>query len=118
MITKEVIKNIYRKYPRRADGADDLDIAMLFETVGNIHNIRIDIDADTLTIGSINPRSPFHDLPLSHVHAFVPFDQWTAAVLANAIIFLNRREPKVTIHIKPARPTLADHLRSLFHRKS
>lgn len=117
MITKEVIKNIYRKYPRRAAGADDLDIAMLFETVGDIHNINIDIDADTITIGSIDPRSPFHALPLSHIHAFVPFDLWTAAVLANAIVFLNRREPKVTIHIKPSRPTLTDRIQSLFRRK-
>lgn len=117
MITKEVIKNIYRKYPRRAAGADDLDIAMLFETVGDIHNINIDIDSDTITIGSIDPRSPLHALPLSHVHAFVSFEQWTAIVLANTIIFLNRREPKVTIHIKPTRPTLTDRLQSFFRRK-
>lgn len=115
MITKEVIKNLYKKYPRRARSVDDLDIAMLFETVGEMHNINIETNA--LTIGSIDPKSIFHTIPLSHVHAFVPFEEWTAIVLHSSIIFLNRRNPNVSVHLKPVSPSLSDRLRGVFSRE-
>ncbi len=117
MITKEVIKNLYKKYPRRARSVDDLDIAMLFETVGEMHNINIDIETNALTIGSIDPKSIFHTIPLSHVHAFVPFEEWTAIVLHSSIIFLNRRNPNVSVHLKPVSPSLSDRLRGVFSRE-
>lgn len=116
MITKEVIKNLYKKYPRRARSIDDLDIAMLFETVGEMHNINIDIDTNALTVGSIDPKSIFHTIPLSHVHAFVPFEEWTAIVLHSSIIFLNRLKPTVSVHLKPVSPSLSDRLRGVFRR--
>ncbi len=116
MITKEVIRTLYKKYPRRAKSFDDLDIALLFETVGQMHNINIDIDTNTLSIGSIDPKSVFHTIPLSHVHAFVPFEEWTAVVLHSSIVFLNRRNATVSVHLKPVSPTITDRLKGVFNR--
>lgn len=117
MITKDVIKRIYKKYPRRAASIDDINMAILFETVGDIHSINIDIELNILTIDSIEPHSPFHTLRLEHIHAFVPFEQWTAIVLDNTIIFLSRHEPKISVHLKPARPTLIDRIRLILRLK-
>lgn len=114
MITKEVIQTLYKKYPRRAKSVDELDMAMLFETVGVMHNISVDIETNTLTIGSIEPKSIFHTIPLSHIHAFVPFEEWTAIVLHSSIIFLNRKKPTVQIHLKPIKPTLGSRLKGIF----
>ncbi|MCM1033166.1 MAG: hypothetical protein NC405_05355 [Odoribacter sp.] len=116
MITKEVIKTLYKKYPRRAKSFDDLDIALLFETVGEIHNINIDIDTNMLTVGSIDAKSIFHSIPLTHVHAFVPFEEWTAIVLHSSIIFLNRNNTTVSVHLKPISPTISDRLRDMFKK--
>ncbi len=117
MITKEVIKTLYKKYPRRCKSIDDLDIAMLFETVGAMHDISIDPETDKLIIGSMDPKSIFRKIPLAHVHAFVPFEEWTAIVLHSSIIFLNRLKPTVSVHLKPITPSLTDRLRGVLSSK-
>lgn len=117
MITKEVIKTLYKKYPRRPKSFDELDIALLFETVGELHKITIDIDTNTITIGSIDPKSVFHLIPLSHVHGFVPFEEWTAVVLHSSILFLNRRNTTVSVHLKPVSKTFGDRVKDIFGKE-
>lgn len=114
MITQEVIKTLYKKYPRRAKSIDDLDIALLFETVGERHDVSVDIDANTLTISSIDSKSIFHSIPLAHIHAIVPFEEWTAIVLHSSIIFLNRRNTSVSVHLKEIKPSLSEKVKSIF----
>lgn len=114
MITKEVISAIYKKYPKRAKSIDCLDFALLFEAAGMMHDINIDMDNNKLVIGSIDPKSVFHSVPLSNIHAFVPFDEWVAVVLHSSIIFLNRKSPKSSIHLKPIEVGFTDRLRDMF----
>lgn len=116
MITKEVIKTLYKKYPRRARSIDELNIALLFESVGDLHDINIDIETNTMTIGSVDAKSIFHAIPLSHIHAIVPFEEWTAIVLHSSVIFLNRRDITVSVHLRPLEPTLSQRVRGLFHK--
>jgi len=114
MITKEVIQTLYKKYPKRAKCIDCLDIALLFDTVGVVHDINVDIEANKLIIGSIDDKSIFKFIPLSNIHAIVPFEEWTAVVLHSSIIFLNRKDTKVSIHLKPPTRTVADRIKGLF----
>ena len=114
MITKEVIKTLYKNYSERPDSVDCLDMSMLFETVGSLHNISVDIDTLMLKIGSIDSRSMFHDILLSHIHAFVLFDEWVAVVLRASIIFLSRTSTSVYVHVKQLKPTLLDCVRGIF----
>lgn len=116
MITKEVIQAIYKQYPKRAKNVDELDFGMLFDTVGTLHDISVDFNTNRLIIGSLDPRSIFRSIPLTHIHAFVPFEEWTAIVLNASILFLNRKTPEVSIHLKPQETTMGDKLRSLFGR--
>lgn len=116
MITKEVIQTLYKKYPNRAKSVDCLDIALLFDTVGVLHDIKVDIEANKLIIGSIDEKSIFRSIPLSHIHAIVPFEEWTAVVLHSTIIFLNRKNTKVSIHLKPPTRSFSDKLKGLFGR--
>lgn len=118
MITKEVIKTLYKQYPRRPKSIDCLDMVLLFDTVGAMHDITVDIDTGELVIGSIDDKSIFHRIPLSHIHAFVPFEEWTAIVLHSSIIFLNRKNTKVSVHLKPPVPTVTERLKGLFHKES
>lgn len=114
MITKEVIQNIYKKYPKRAKSVDDLDFGLLFDTVGVTHDISVDFNTNRLIIGSLDSRSIFRSIPLSHIHAFVPFEEWTAIVLNASILFLSKRGPDVSIHLKPQEMSVADRLKSIF----
>ena len=112
MITKEVINSIYKQYPHRAKIVDCLDIPMLFDSVGKLHNITVDIDSERLIIGSLNPKSVFHSILLKHIHAFLPFENWTAIVLPTSIIFLNKKNRQVSIHIKPHKESLGDRIKN------
>lgn len=114
MINNDVIQAIYKQYPKRAKSVDELDFGLLFDTVGEPHNINIDFDSNRLVIGSLGEKSIFRSIPLAHIHAFVPFEQWTAIVLNASIIFLNRHNNEVSVHLKPQEQSIADRLRSLF----
>ena len=116
MITRDTIHRIYKQYPRRARSIDDLDMAMLFDTVGTMHNISVDAAANRLTIGSLGEKDIFRTLPLSNIHAFVPFEKWVVIVLHSSIIFLSRTDTTVEIDLREAAPSRFERLRSLFHR--
>lgn len=111
MITGQVIDTLFKKYKKRPDSPDDLDISLLFDDdLSDIHGLTISPD-DNLIIGSIDPLSPFHRIPMRHIHAFVVFEKWVAIVLHSSIIFLNRKEPQVTLNIKPVKRTFMSKLR-------
>lgn len=118
MITRKVIQTLYNKYRKLPASPDCLDMALLFDGASEHHNIAIDMDGavDTLQIRSIDPSSPFHSIPLNHIHAIVPFEEWIAIVLHSSIIFLNRKSSKVSVHIRTEPPTLMERLRSLFRK--
>ncbi len=87
---------------------------LLFDSAGENHNISVDFDDNMnaeLIIGSIDPKSPFHRMPMSHIHAIVPFEDWVAIVLHSSIIFLNKKDSRVSIHIRPLKETLMDKIR-------
>lgn len=114
MITKEVIQEIYKQYPKRAKSVDELDFGLLFDSVGALHDINVDFTTNRLVIGSLDSRSIFRSIPLTHIHAFVPFEEWTAIVLNASIVFLNKRSTDVQVHLKPQEVSMADRLKSLF----
>ena len=114
MITKEVIQTLYKKYPKRAKSVDCLDIAMLFDTVGTLHDINVDLESGKIIIGSLDDKSIFRSIPLSHIHAIVPFEEWTVIVLHSSIVFLNRLNTKVSVHLKPLSPTLGERIKGIF----
>lgn len=118
MITKEVIATLYKKYPRRAKSIDSLDVALLFDSVGQLHDIHVDLEAGRLVIGSMDDKSIFKSIPLAHIHAIVPFEEWIAIVLHSTIIFLNRLNTKVSVHLKPLTPSFADKVKGLFSKEN
>lgn len=116
MISKEVIKTLYKKYPHRAKSIDDLDMALLFDSVGERHKISVDIETNRLIIGSLEPTFIFHAIPLAHIHAIVPFEEWIAIVLHSSIIFLNRKTDEVSVHLKPLPEGFGGKLRNMLGR--
>lgn len=116
MITKQVIDTLYKKYDKRPKSPDCLDFGLLFDVITEHHDISVDMETDQLVIGSIDAMSPFHKVPLSKIHAIVPFEEWVAIVLHSSIIFLSKKSPKVSVHIKPPKLTLWERIQTLFSR--
>ena len=112
MITKKVIEVIYKKYRKRPASIDCIDIGHLFDTVSEVHSIEI-ID-DHIVIGSLDSSSIFHKISLHRVHGIENFEETVAIVLHSSILFLNKKENKVSIHVKPQPKTFFAKLKMWF----
>lgn len=110
MITKKVIDELYRKYRRRPDSIDSLDIPLLFEHASDHHDLQIDADGN-LIIGSIDERSPFREIALRNVNGITHFDDTLAIVLHSSILFLNKHDEGVNVHIRTEQPSIWERLR-------
>lgn len=112
MVTSKVIDSLYRTYKKRPSSPDELDIALLFDPSIE-ENHHISINPETLTIGSLPQQSPFHTLPLSNIHAIVEFDRVLAIVLHSSILFLNKKDSGVHLHLKMHKPGIFERLKSM-----
>ena len=111
MITQKVIDALYKQYSKAPKSLDCLDMPLLFDAAGAHHDISVDMDDNMngeLVINSIDPASPFHRLPI------VPFEKWVAIVMHSSIIFLNRKDNSVSVHLKPVEDSFMDRLRRKF----
>lgn len=100
MLTKKVIETLYRKFNRRPESVYDLNLSLLFDYLMENHGL--ELDEEFLTINSIEPESPFHAIPLRHIHEIVEFGDDIAIILHSSIIFLGKHTPSVYIHLKEA----------------
>lgn len=114
MITQKVIDALYKKYRRRPSSIDALDISLLFDYAAEHHNVQINPDGH-LVIESIDPRSPFHSVPLANIHGITQFEDTVAIVLHSSIIFLNKADDGVNVHLRHHRPSLWQRLRWRFY---
>lgn len=115
MITKDVIDNIYKRYKSRPESPDLLNMPLLFEHA--IDNHAIYVDDGNLVIESVEPESPFHTIDLAHIHGITEFERHVAIVLANAIIFLNKHDSGVNIHLKMPKRSIIDKIRESLNRE-
>ena len=109
MVTKKVIDTTYKTCKHRPASPEELDIALLFEQLPIEH--AIGIDGDSLIIGSIPESSPFHCLPLGHIHGIIDFDDCVAIALHSSIVFLDKESERTSVHIRQERPSIIDRLR-------
>lgn len=110
MINNQVIQELYNKFPKRPASPDELDIELMFMHLMDHHDFYIDNDGN-LVINSIAPSSPFHCIPLTHIHKIVDFEDKVALVLHSSIIFLDKNDSKVHIHIRTRKQSLWDKIR-------
>lgn len=116
MITKKVIDTLYKKYHKLPKSIDCLDFGLLFDNIAEHHDISVDMDTDSLNLNGLGARSPFHKIPLSRIHAIVPFEEWVAIVLHSSIIFLNRNSSQVSVNVKPPKLSFIDKLKMSFSK--
>ena len=116
MVTKKVIDTIYRQFNHPPHSVDELNIGLLFDYA--VENHGIVIDENDLYIGSVDPRSPFAVLPLNRIHEILEFDDTIAIVLHSSIVFLNKHNSNVNIHIRMDAPSAWERLKDKFTNRS
>ncbi|MDE6438962.1 MAG: hypothetical protein K2L62_04840 [Muribaculaceae bacterium] len=111
MIQKKVIDTIYRKFRNRPASPDELNIPLLFEQLPE--ETQIEVDGTDLVINSVDAMSPFHRIPVSHIHAIIEFDEAVAIVLHSAIVFLSKDTGAMSVHLKDMKLGIIDRLRGM-----
>ena len=115
MIQKKVIDTLYKKFKKRPETPDELDIPpLLFEKVPG--DASIEIDGDRLVFNSIESSSPFHAIPIRNIHAIVEFDEAVAVVLPNSILFISKDDGAMSVHLKALGSSVLSRLGSIFSK--
>lgn len=109
MINKKVIDAIYKKCKKRPASPDELNIPLLFEKLPE--ETMIEVDGNDIVINSVDSWSPFHRIPVNHIHAILEFDEAVAIVLHSSIVFLSKDNGAMHVHLKEMKPSLLDRLR-------
>lgn len=114
MVTKKVIQTLYKQFSRPPKSADELNISLLFDYA--LENHGIFIDEDNLYIGSVDPASPFATIPLPRINQIVEFVTCLAIVLPSSIIFLDKDDSDVNIHLRldDEKPSLWQRIKDAF----
>lgn len=110
MIHKKVIDAIYKKFKHRPNTPDELDIPLLFEKLPETASV--EIDGDELVLPMVDISSPFHRIPVSHIHAIIDFDEAVAIVLHSSIVFISKDDGSVSVHLKEIGMSLLDRVRT------
>ena len=90
MVTKKTIDSIYKQYNRPPASTDELNIGLLFDYAMENHGIVID----------------------ENDHEILEFENYIAIVLANSIVFLNKNNSDVNVHIRMESPSVWSRLKS------
>ncbi len=108
MISEKNISELYRKYSRRPKSADELNLALLFES---LHDEKaVQVKGATLLINGLNEDSPFHRIPLKCIHAIINCGDTIAIVLHSSIVFINKQDGRVNVHINFKERTLLQRI--------
>lgn len=100
MINDEVIKEIYKKYKRPAKQAE-LNLPYFQELLAE--NNPIIINDEMVEIKRMDQFSPFKRFLIKSIHTVIEFERMVAFVFCNRIMFLDKNEPQVHVHLKPER---------------
>lgn len=101
MITKQVIEELYKHYRKKPSGIENLEIGLLFEPEFEQHKIEISEDGKII-INSLDKSLPIHAIDLKNVHGITRFERHLAIVLHSSILFLNKENEGVSVHVKQA----------------
>ena len=113
MITKKVIDELYHKYRKPLQGIEDLNIELLMGEASEHHDISID-EHGNVVINSIDKNSPFHKIYLNNIRGITQFENDIAVVMHSSILFLDKNNPKVNIHLRLEEPSFWDKIKAKF----
>lgn len=98
MITKEVIKDIYKQYRQPNENMEDLRIPYFIKLLEPYH--RIKFEDEELIFEDLEEFNPFRRTLVRNMHAILEFSKMVAFVFPNHILFLGKRSSELSAHFK------------------
>lgn len=108
MITDQVIKEIYKRYPKPAKKPAELRLDYYLDLLSS--NYRFSSDDMEVVVEDLEEFSPFRMFLKRSIHAIIEFDKMVAFVFRSHILFFGKEAPELRVHMKPEKP------KSLFDR--
>lgn len=99
MVTKEVIRDIYKEYTKPNENMEELRIPYFLKILEPHHNLKF--DGEELIFEDMEPTNPFRRILVRNLHAILDFSKMVAFVFPNHILFLGKRSPELSVHFKP-----------------
>lgn len=99
MITKDVIKDIYKEYSQPSENVEDLQIPRFLRMLEQNHKLKY--DGDELIFEDLEEFNPFRRILVKNLHTILEFSRYIAFVFPNHILFLGKRSPELHVHFKP-----------------
>lgn len=116
MITKEVIRDIYKEYKKPNANTEELNLPYFLELLAPHHNLGY--DGEEIVFEDMDEFNPFRRILVRNLHGIIEFDKNVAFVFPNHILFLGKRSPELHVHFKPEdeEPKKKSIFDRLFHK--
>lgn len=115
MITKEVIRDIYKEYKHPNTNVEELRIPYFLKLLEPHHHLKF--DGEELIFEDMDEFDPFRRILVRNVHGILEFNKMVAFVFPNHILFLGKRSSELSAHFKPEDETeLNKEKKSFFSR--
>lgn len=98
MITASTIANLYSSFATAPALFEDRGLTALMDMAFDTD--AVDFDGDRLVFNGIEPSSPLHSVEIERIYGAAEIQGHMAVVLPAAIIFINKADHSVRVHIK------------------
>lgn len=99
MITKDVIKEIYKNYSKPQKHREALNIPYFIDLLKPHHDLYAD-DME-IVVGNVEEFSPFRRFLIRSLHAILEFDHEVAFVFRDHILFFSKVNDNFSVNFKP-----------------
>lgn len=99
MITKDVIKEIYKSYSKPEKHREALNIPYFIDLLKPYHDLTAD-DME-IVVGGVEEFSPFKRFLIRSLHAILEFDRDVAFVFNDHILFFSKINDNFSVNFKP-----------------
>lgn len=99
MITDQVIKEIYKRYPKPAKNQADLQLDYYLDMLSA--NYHLNSDDMEIVVEDLDEFNPFRMFLRRSIHAVLEFDKMIAFVFRSHILFFGKEQPELRVHMKP-----------------
>lgn len=113
MINKKHIAELYKKHKINPNNPNKIDLEKFGSKCTKQHTISI--NNDNLIINSVEPDSPFHEIPIKNIAGIEKFENHIAIVLRNSILFLSKNTNDIHVHINVEKPSLWERIKYLIN---
>lgn len=109
MMTRQVIRRLYKKYNTPVGFKIKQDIVDLATQLGPYHNIIV--DDKYINFNDLPLNSPFGKIPIERICGIAEFDKVYALILPSCILFIDKFNSNINIHINLPKESLMERIK-------